>query len=118
MKMNQMVIKSTECFQEAEREKTQKGIRERSERYCNWPRERLGEMAETNADTARQSRTHETASCALGTCPHPLPSPPSHAVFVFLARGPGMMNAQVEIVLEVDFSWQNGCKGCQICSKM
>lgn len=48
----------------------------------------------------------------------PFPSSPSHDAFIFLACGVGRMNARVEIVLEGDFSWQNGRKGCQVFSKM
>lgn len=40
--MNQMVIKSTECSQEAEREKAQKKTKEREERHHNWPKGALG----------------------------------------------------------------------------
>ena len=45
-------------------------------------------------------------------------STPCRDALIFLACGVGMMNAQVEIVLEGDFSWQNGSKGCQVFSKM
>lgn len=48
----------------------------------------------------------------------PSPTPPSRDAFIFLGCGVGMMNAQVEIMLEGDFSWQNGSKGCQVFSKM
>lgn len=42
MNVNQMVIKSTECSQEAERKKAQKRTNEREERYRNWPKGALG----------------------------------------------------------------------------
>lgn len=69
-------------------------------------------------EPARQSCTHETvAYTARKACPLPF-STPCHDTLIFLACGVGMMNAQVEIVLEGDFSWQNGSKGCQVFSKM
>lgn len=84
--------------------------------YRNWARELFGKWLKPILNTAG-SYTNEMAACTARHELPPLPSPPSHEVFIFLACGVGMMHAQMEIVLE-DFSWQNGCQGCQIFSKM
>lgn len=116
--MNQMVTKNIECFQKAEKEKTQKRINEREEVHDSWRgscwQNGLNPFwtLQDRVALMRWSRTQQ------GTRLPPFPSPLSHDAFIFLARGVGMMNAQVGIVLEGDFSWQNGSKGCQVFSKM
>lgn len=45
MIMNQMVIKSIECLQGAEKEKAQKRLNEREGSHCSREKELLGKMA-------------------------------------------------------------------------
>lgn len=114
-------------FQQAQMEKTQKRINEREGsmrgRINEWSWQ-LGEgVVRQNGlnnfwapqDRAALMRRWHTQQGRLAPLPF---STPCHDALIFLACGVGMMNAQVEIVLEGDFSWQNGSKGCQVFSKM
>lgn len=127
MVMNRTVIKNIEGFQEVEKEKTQKRINEREASVRGRISERSWQLGEgvvwqnglnhfwTPQDRAALVRRWHPQQGSLALLPF---STPCRDALIFLACGVGMMNAQVEIVLEGDFSWQNGSKGCQVFSKM